>query len=148
MGELVKKGAVAVMAAIGATGALAENGSSGVIRFTGAVVASGYSVLAVPRVDRAPGSLQARAAGAGDHVGVGFSTPAAHPVPARIWLTAREKVSGLWHRVTDERSAGGTHVRYSGFTAGNQLSGNNGTLTVSRPPTAESTLAVVTVAYR
>lgn len=147
MGKLVKKGAVAVMAAIGATGALAQSGSGGVIRFTGAVVASGYSVLATPGAERAPGSLQARTHGVGDQVVVDFSTPTAHPVPARIWLTAREKVSELWHRVTDERSAGSTQVRYSGFN-GNQLSGRGGTLTVSRPPTAAPALAVVTVAYR
>ncbi|MCO5399290.1 hypothetical protein [Ralstonia soli] len=147
MGKLVKKGAVAVMVAIGATGALAESGSGGVIRFSGAVVASGYSVLAGPRVDPAPSNLQARATSLRGQTVVDFSTPAAHPVPARIWLTAREKVSGLWHRVTDERSVAGTQVSYNGFS-GNQLSGSNGRLTVSRPPSAEPTVAVVTVAYR
>jgi len=91
--------------------------------------------------------VRASTTATGDHVVVAFSTPAAHPVPARVWLTTRDKVSETWHRVTDQRSGAGTHVQYSGFK-GDQLSGNSGTLTVSRPPSVEPTLAVVTVAYQ
>jgi len=145
--ERYTKGAVAVAAAIGASGVLAEGHQGGTIRFTGAVFAQGYSVGAAPRVAGAADGLQTRTAAAGDRVVVDFSTQAVRPVPASVWLTVRSQSTDTWHRVEGEHGGVGVRVGYSGFK-GNQLSGNSGTLTVSRPPTAGPTLAVVTVAYR
>lgn len=147
MGKLYTRGAAALMAAIGATGALAAGSSGGVIRFTGAVVASGYSVQAASRAAGATDGLQTRTVVSSDQLVVDFGTPAARPVPAVVSVAARTKASPTWQRVGVTDNGTDVRARYSGFNA-NVLTGNSGTLTLSHPPTAEPALAVVTVAYR
>jgi len=142
------RGAAALLAAIGATGALAAGSQSGgTIRFTGAVVATGYSVQAGPRAAGVADGLQARTAAAGNQVVVDFNTPAVKPVPAEVSVVARSKSSGAWQRVGEAVSGALMRVRYDGFKA-NVLAGNRGKLTLSHPPGAEPALAVVTVAYK
>ncbi len=136
------------MATMGATNALAAGSQTGgTIRFTGAVLASGYSVTAAPRAASAADALQARATASGDQVVVDFSTPVARPVPAVVSVAARTKASSTWQRVGTMRNETGIRARYAGFKA-NTLTGNNGTLTLSNPRTAPPALAVVTVAYQ
>lgn len=147
MRKCYTRGAAALMMAIGATGALAAGGQrGGTIRFTGAVVAAGYSVQAGPPAAGAADGLQARMVTAGNQVVVDFSTAAVKPVPAEVSVMARSKSSGAWKRVGEADGGAVVRARYEGFKA-NVLTGNNGTLTLSRPPGAESALAVVTVAY-
>ncbi|KHK49202.1 hypothetical protein PI87_26785 [Ralstonia sp. A12] len=142
------RGAVALMAAIGATGALAAGSQSGgTIRFTGAVVATGYSVQAGPRAAGSADGLQARTAASGNQVVVAFNTPAVKPVPAQVSVVARGKSSDTWRRVEDTGNGAVVRARYDGFRAG-VLAGNSGKLTLSHPPGAEPALAVVTVAYK
>ncbi len=141
------RGAVAVLAAIGATGAFAAGNTGGIIRFTGRVFQPGYSMLATPRVASAAGGLQTQADASGDQVVVDFSTQAQRPVPAMVSVAVRTESLARWQRVGEAGSAAGMRVRYGGFNA-NVLAGNNGTLTLSRPLGAEPALAVVSVAYR
>ena len=145
------RGAVALMAAIGlmgATGALAAGGQSGgTIRFTGAVVATGYSEQAGPRAAGTADGLQARTAATGNQVVVDFNTPAVKPVPAEVSVMARGKSSGVWHRVGEVVSGALMRARYDGFKS-NVLAGNRGKLTLSHSPGAEPALAIVTVAYK
>ncbi|WP_104654612.1 hypothetical protein [Ralstonia insidiosa] len=144
-------GAVALMAAIGligATGALAAGGQSGgTIRFTGAVVATGYSVLAGPRAASTADGLQARTATTGNQVVVDFNTPAVKPVPAEVSVVALGKSMSMWQRVSDTVGGAVVRARYDGFKS-NVLAGNRGKLTLSHSPGAEPALAIVTVAYK
>ena len=143
-----RKGLVALMGAMGATSALAAGGQTGgTIRFTGAVVATGYSVTAAPRAASAADGLQTRAAASGGQVVVDFSTPVARPVPAVVSVAARTKASSTWQRVGAMHNETGVRAQYAGFKA-NTLTGNNGTLTLSNPRTAPPALAVVMVAYQ
>jgi len=139
--------AVATVAAIGANQALAAGGQGGMIRFTGAVYQPGYSVSAAPRAVSPTDGLRAQASTTGDQVVVDFRSGSRRPVPAKIRVDARTASSATWRRVPAGRDASGMHVRYDGFQSG-VLTGNNGTLTFSRPPGMEPALAVVTTAYR
>ena len=144
-----RKEIVALMAAMGATEALAAGGQSGgTLYFTGAVLANGYSVTAATRVAGATGGLQAHAAASGDsQVVVDFSAPAAYPVPAVVSVAARTEVSSTWQRVEAAGNDTGVRAQYGGFR-GNVLTGNHGTLTLSHPRTTPPALAIVTVAYQ
>lgn len=142
------KGIVAVVAAVGATGVLAAGSlAGGAIQFKGAVLAAGYSVTAAPRAASPANGLETRAAASGGQVVVNFSTPAAHPVPAVVSVAARTQASPTWQRVGTARNETGVRAQYSGFK-GSVLTGNNGTLTLSGPPSAQPALAVITVAYQ
>ncbi|WP_199032632.1 MULTISPECIES: hypothetical protein [Ralstonia] len=148
MRKCYTRGAAALMAAIGVTGALAADGqSSGTIRFRGAVVATGYSVQAGPRAAGVVDGLQARTAATGNQVVVDFNTPVVKPVPAEVSVVARSKSSSVWQRVSEAVGGAAVRARYEGFKA-NVLTGKNGKLTLSHPPGAEPALAVVTVAYK
>ena len=119
----------------------------GTIRFTGAVLASGYSVTAAPRVAAAVGGLQTQNAGSGRQVVIDFSTPITHPVPVVVSVASRSKASLTWRRVGAVGNDTGVRAQYVGFKA-NRLTGNSGTLTLSNPRTAPPALAVVMVAYQ
>ncbi|MGM3277272.1 hypothetical protein [Ralstonia sp. 24A2] len=151
MRKCYTRGAAALtvaIAVIGAAGAQAADGQrGGTIRFTGAVVATGYSVQAGPRVAGGADGLQARTAATGNQVVVDFNTPAVKPVPAEVSVVARSKSSSVWQRVGQAVGEAVVRARYDGFKA-NVLTGNSGKLTLSRPPGAEPALAVVTVAYK
>ena len=148
MSKRYMKEAVALMAAVGATGALAaDSQAGGTIRFTGSVLATGYSVTAVSRAAGATDGLLTRAVANGHQVVVDFSTPLARPVPAVVSVAARTKASSTWRRVGAVGNDTGVRAQYGGFKA-NVLTGNSGTLTLSNPRTAPPALAVVMVAYR
>ena len=140
------KGIVAVVAALGATGVLAAGSQAGgSIKFTGAVLATGYSVTAAPRAASVTNGLETRAAASGEQVVVDFSTLAARPVPAVVSVAARTKASPTWQRVGAARNETGVRAQYVG-SKGNVLAGKNGALTLSSPPSAQPALAMITVA--
>ena len=146
MFKVGKATAVAMAAAIGASSALAGGSQDGVIHFTGAIVEAGFRVQSVQR-PTAENALQARASAAGDQVVLEFHSPAMRVVPIDVSVEACAASSLKPLRVGDARGKADVLAKYGGFKA-NLLTANNGTLTLSRAPGAESALAVVTLSYQ
>ena len=146
MFKVDKATAVAMVAAIGASSALAGGSQDGVIHFTGAIVEAGFRVQSVQR-PTAENALQARASAAGDQVVLEFHSPAMRVVPIDVSVEACAASSLKPLRVGDARGKADVLAKYGGFKA-NLLTANNGTLTLSRATGAESALAVVTLSYQ
>ena len=146
MFKVDKATAVAMVAALGASSALAGGSQDGVIHFTGAIVEAGFRVQSVQR-PTAENALQARASAAGDQVVLEFHSPAMRVVPVDVSVEACAASSLKPLRVGDARGKADVLAKYGGFKA-NLLTANNGTLTLSRAPGAESALAVVTLSYQ
>ena len=146
MFKVDKATAVAMVAALGASSALAGGSQDGVIHFTGAIVEAGFRVQSVQR-PTAENALQARASAAGDQVVLEFHSPAMRVVPIDVSVEACAASSLKPLRVGDARGKADVLAKYGGFKA-NLLTANNGTLTLSRAPGAESALAVVTLSYQ
>ena len=146
MFKVDKATAVAMVAALGASSALAGGSQDGVIHFTGAIVEAGFRVQSVQR-PTAENALQARASAAGDQVVLDFHSPAMRVVPVDVSVEACAASSLKPLRVGDARGKADVLAKYGGFKA-NLLTANNGTLTLSRAPGAESALAVVTLSYQ
>ena len=146
MFKVDKATAVAMVAAIGASSALAGGSQDGVIHFTGAIVEAGFRVQSVQR-PTAENALQARASAAGDQVVLEFHSPAMRVVPIDVSVEACAASSLKPLRVGDARGKADVLAKYGGFKA-NLLTANNGTLTLSRAPGAEPALAVVTLSYQ
>ena len=146
MFKVDKATAVAMVAALGASSALAGGSQDGVIHFTGAIVEAGFRVQSVQR-PTAENALQARASAAGDQVVLEFHSPAMRVVPIDVSVEACAASSLKPLRVGDARGKADVLAKYGGFKA-NLLTANNGTLTLSRAPGAEPALAVVTLSYQ
>ena len=146
MFKVDKATAVAMVAALGASSALAGGSQDGVIHFTGAIVEAGFRVQSVQR-PTAENALQARASAAGDQVVLEFHSPAMRVVPVDVSVEACAASSLKPLRVGDARGKADVLAKYGGFKA-NLLTANNGTLTLSRARGAESALAVVTLSYQ
>ena len=146
MFKVDKATAVAMVAAIGASSALAGGSQDGVIHFTGAIVEAGFRVQSVQR-PTAENALQARASAAGDQVVLEFHSPAMRVVPVDVSVEACAASSLKPLRVGDARGKADVLAKYGGFKA-NLLTANNGTLTLSRATGAEPALAVVTLSYQ
>ena len=146
MFKVDKATAVAMVAAIGASSALAGGSQDGVIHFTGAIVEAGFRVQSVQR-PTAENALQARASAAGDQVVLEFHSPAMRVVPIDVSVEACAASSLKPLRVGDARGKADVLAKYGGFKA-NLLTANNGTLTLSRATGAEPALAVVTLSYQ
>ena len=146
MFKVDKATAVAMVAALGASSALAGGSQDGVIHFTGAIVEAGFRVQSVQR-PTAENALQARASAAGDQVVLEFHSPAMRVVPVDVSVEACAASSLKPLRVGDARGKADVLAKYGGFKA-NLLTANNGTLTLSRATGAEPALAVVTLSYQ
>ena len=146
MFKVDKATAVAMVAALGASSALAGGSQDGVIHFTGAIVEAGFRVQSVQR-PTAENALQARASAAGDQVVLDFHSPAMRVVPVDVSVEACAASSLKPLRVGDARGKADVLAKYGGFKA-NLLTANNGTLTLSRATGAEPALAVVTLSYQ
>ena len=146
MFKVDKATAVAMVAALGASSALAGGSQDGVIHFTGAIVEAGFRVQSVQR-PTAENALQARASAAGDQVVLEFHSPAMRVVPIDVSVEACAASSLKPLRVGDARGKADVLAKYGGFKA-NLLTANNGTLTLSRATGAEPALAVVTLSYQ
>lgn len=140
------KGVIALVAAIGATGALAGSLAGGTIHFSGVVLASGYRVMAAPRAAGTIDGLRMGATASNDQIVVDFSAPVARPVPVVVSVAARTRASPTWQHVGAADNDIRVRAQYGGFKA-NVLAGANGTLMLSNPRTAQPALAVLTVAY-
>ena len=147
MFKVDKATAVAMVAALGASSALAGGSQDGVIHFTGAIVEAGFRVQSVQRSAGEENALQARASAAGDQVVLDFHSPAMRVVPVDVSVEACAASSLKPLRVGDARGKADVLAKYGGFKA-NLLTANNGTLTLSRATGAEPALAVVTLSYQ
>jgi len=145
MFRVYKAMAVAITAAIGASGALAGGSQDGVIYFTGAIVEAGFRVQ--PALQAAGAGLQTRPSASGDQVVLDFRSTAVRVVPVDVSVEARAASSLRPLRVGDARSKADVLAKYGGFKA-SLLTANNGTLTLSRAPGTEPALAVVTLSYQ
>lgn len=139
--------AVALAAAVGANSVLAGGSHDGVIYFTGAIVEAGFHVQPALQVTGASEGVQPRRSASGDQVVLDFRSTAVRVVPVDVSVEARAASSLRPLRVSDAGGKADVLVKYGGFK-GNLLAANNGTLTLSRAPGAESALAVVTLSYQ
>ncbi|CAJ0856171.1 hypothetical protein [Ralstonia flatus] len=147
MFRVYKAMAVAITAAVGASGALAGGSQDGVIYFTGAIVEAGFRVQPALQAAGAGEGLQARSSASGDQVVLDFRSTAVRAVPIDVSVEARGASSLRPLRVGDARSKADVLAKYGGFKA-SLLMANNGTLTLSRAPGTEPALAVVTLSYQ
>ena len=145
--KVYKTMVVAVVAAIGASGALAGGSQDGVIYFTGAIVQAGFRVQPALQVTGAGEGVQPRSSASGDQVVLDFRSTAVRVVPIGVSVEARAASSLRPLRVGDSRGKADILVKYAGFKA-NLLAADSGTLTLSRAAGVEPALAVVTLSYQ
>lgn len=147
MFRVYKAAAVAMAAAVSASGALAGGSQGGVIYFTGAIVEAGFRVQPALQAPGPGEGLQARRSASGDQVVLDFRSTAVRVVPIDVSVEARTASSLKPLRVGDAYGKADVLVKFGGFKA-HLLTANNGTLTLSRAPGAEPALAVATLSYQ
>lgn len=92
MFRVYKAMAVAITAAVGASGALAAGSQDGVIYFTGAIVEAGFRVLPALQATGTGEGLQARRSASGDQVVLDFRSTAVRAVPVDVSEIGRAHV--------------------------------------------------------